>query len=409
MKTETAVAATHPIVDEPVPLPKRWGEAEQARLSAMLLQGSLFYWKGPQTKALLDEFRKQYPLKYATPCSSGTASVHIAVAALRLKPGDEVIVPGVTDMGTVIGILYQQAVPVFADLDPGTFTLDPADVRRKVTAKTKAIIAVHLAGNACDLAGLGKIAKEHSLVLIEDCAQAWGCRWQGRPIGTIGEFGCFSLNDFKHISCGDGGIVGTNHEGFGPGLGRWGDKGYDRVGGIRDPEFLAPNYRMSEPQAAIGAEQLVKLPGIIARRIHLGKYLTSLLEGIPGLILPAVAPGNTHSYWFYMPRFDLARLTRPRAEIAAALDAEGVSVSPCYLTAPLYRYPVFQNHSFFGGSWPIREFGLTSMDYRQVSLPATEGIIDETVAVRPFSEAWTDTYVEKVAKAFRTVFKRYAR
>jgi perosamine synthetase len=285
----------------------------------------------------------------------------------------------------------------------------PADVRRKVTAKTRAIIAVHLAGNACDLAGLGKVARDHSLALIEDCAQAWGCRWQGRPIGTIGDFGCFSLNDFKHISCGDGGIVGTNNEAIGPSLGRWGDKGYDRVGGIKDPEFLAPNYRMSEPQAAIGAAQLVKLPGIIERRIQLGKYLTSLLEGIPGLSQQTVLHGNTHSYWFHMPRFDLARLSRPRAEVAAALDAEGVSVSPCYLTAPLYRYPVFLNHSFFGGSWPIREFGLTSMDYRQVSLPATEAIIAETVAVRPFNEAWTESYVEKVAKAFRTVFRRFAR
>jgi dTDP-4-amino-4,6-dideoxygalactose transaminase len=399
----------HPIVDEPVPVPKRWGDAEQVRLSAMLLQGSLFYWNGPQTTALVEEFRRQYPLKYLAPCSSGTAAVHIAVASLRLKPGDEVIVPAITDMGTVIGILYQQAVPVFADLDAGTFTLDPADVRRRVTPKTRAIIAVHLAGNASDVGGLGKIAKEHSLVLIEDCAQAWGACWQGRPVGTIGDIACFSLNDFKHISCGDGGIVGTNDERLGPDLGRWGDKGYDRIGGIRDPQFLAPNYRISEPQAAIGAAQLGKLPQIIERRIHVGKHLTSLLERIPGLILPAVAAGNTHSYWFYMPRLDLSLLKQTRAEIAAALSAEGVSVSPCYLNQPLYKYPVFQNHAFFGGSWPIRDFGLTSMDYTKVSLPETEAIISETLAVRPLNEAWTDAYTEKVAKAFRTVFTRAAR
>lgn len=402
-------APLHPIVDEPVPLPRRWGEAEQARLTEMLLQSSLFYWNGPQTTALLGEFRRQYPLKYLAPCSSGTAAVHIAVASLRLKPGDEVIVPAITDMGTVIGILYQQAVPVFADLDSRTFTLDPADVRRRLTAKTRAIIAVHLSGNASDMGGLGMIAKEKSIVLIEDCAQAWGARWQGRPVGTIGDLACFSFNDFKHISCGDGGIVGTNDEGLGPDLGRWGDKGYDRIGGIKDPQFLAPNYRISEPQAAIGAAQLGKLPDIVARRIHIGQFLTSLLEGIPGLILPAVAPGNTHSYWFYMPRLDLKRLKQTRAEIAGALNAEGVSVSPCYLTQPVHKYPVFQNHAFFGGTWPIRDFGLTAMDYRKVSLPETEAIVAETLAVRPLNEAWTDAYTEKVAKAFRTVFTRAAR
>jgi perosamine synthetase len=400
---------TRPIVDEPVPLPKRWGEPELARLTAMLRQDSLFYWKGPQTTALLEEFRKQYPLKYSHPCSSGTASIHIAVAALRLKPGDEVIVPAITDMGTVIGILYQQAVPVFADLDPHTYTLDPADVRRRLTAKTKAIIAVHLAGNACDLAGLGKIAKERSIALIEDCAQAWGARWQGRPVGTIGDIGCFSLNDFKIIACGDGGIVGTNDEGFGPSLGKWGDKGYDRLGGIRDPEFLAPNYRISEPQTAVAAAQMARLPDIVARRIHVGQYFTKLLEGIPGLSLPTVAAGNTHSYWFYMLRLDLKRFKQPRAEIGAALNAEGVSVANGCITNPLYKYPVFQDHSFFGGPWAIRAAGLTSMDYRQVSLPVTEAIMADSLCVRPFNEAWTDAYIEKVAKAFRIVLARFAR
>jgi perosamine synthetase len=397
-----------PIVDEPVPLPKRWGEPELLHLTAMLSQASLFYWKGPQTTALLDEFRKLYPLKYSHPCSSGTASLHIAVAALRLKPGDEVIVPAITDMGTVIGILYQQAVPVFADVDPHTYTLDPVDVRRRVTAKTKAIITVHLAGNASDLAGLGKLAKEHSLVLIEDCAQSWGARWQGRPVGTIGDIGCFSLNDFKIVGCGDGGIVGTNDERFGPGLGKWGDKGYDRAGGIKDPEFLAPNYRFSEPQAAVAAAQLVRLPGIVERRIHVGQYLTKLLEGIPGLSLPAVGAGNTHSYWFYMPRLDLKRFKKPRADITAALNAEGVSVANGCITNPVYKYPIFQNHTFFGGPWAIREAGFTSMDYRQVSLPVTEAIMADSLCVRPFNEAWTDGYIEKVAKAFRIVLGRFA-
>jgi len=408
MSTPATSPAAKPIVDEPCPMPVRWGPEELARLTAMLQQPSLFFWKGPQTTALLDGFQRQYPLKYCFPCSSGTASLHIAIAALRLRPGEEVIVPPITDMGTVIGILYQQGVPVFVDLDPRTYTLDPAAVQRAITAKTRAIIAVHLAGNPCDLAAIMALAREHHLAVVEDCAQAWGARYRGTPVGLIGDFGCFSLNDFKHIGCGDGGIVGTNSEVFGPGLNKWGDKSYNRVVGGRDPEDLAPNYRMSEPQSAVAAAQLGKLPGIVARRNHAGTRLTALLEGTPGLLLPQVAPGDTHSYWFYLLRLDLTRFTVDRATVAAALTAEGVVAGAGYLPRPMYHYPVFQNHNFFGGAWPVRDSGLTTMDYRTVCCPTAEAILKDCMILR-LNEAMTDGYIDKVARAVRAVATRLAR
>src|SRR5262245_23796607 len=188
------------VPDRPPRLP-RWGEPERERLTAMLGQDSLFYWKGPQTALLLERFRQLCPLKYAASCSSGTAALHIAVAAAGIGPGDEVITSPVTDIGTVIVVLFQQAVPVFADLGRNTYNLDPADVTRRITSKTRAIIAVHLAGNPCDLGALKALADQHGLVLIEDCAQAWGARYGGKPIGTSGHIGCFSLNDYKHVSC----------------------------------------------------------------------------------------------------------------------------------------------------------------------------------------------------------------
>jgi perosamine synthetase len=404
----TPPSVSPPLVDEPVPQPVRWGDAELARLTTMVGQSSLFYWKGPQTTALLEEFRRHYPLKYAFPCSSGTASLHIAVAALRLRPGDEVIVPPITDMGSVIGILYQQGVPVFADLDPRTYNLDPADVRRRITAKTRAIMAVHLAGNPCDLAALRALALEYHLILIEDCAQAWGARYQGTPVGLVGDFGCYSFNDFKHIACGDGGVVATNSERFGPGLTKWGDKSYDRVAGTRSPEELAPNYRMSEPQSAVAAAQLTKLTDIVARRNHAGEFLTSLLAGTPGVLVPTVVPGNTHSYWFYMLRLELAHFSATRAEFAAALVAEGVAAGSGYIPTTVYQYPVFQNHNFFGGAWPVRDHGMTTMDYRIVSCPVAEAIIADCLTLR-LNEAMSDAYLAKVARAFRAVAARFAR
>jgi len=408
MSTTSAPASTRPIVDEPVPQPVRWGAEELARLTAMVQQSSLFYWKGPQTTALGEEFRRHYPLKYCFPCSSGTASLHIAVAALRLKPGEEIITSPITDMGSVIGVLFQQGVPVFADLDPRTYNLNPADVRRRITAKTRAIMAVHLAGNPCDVTALKAIAQEHNLVLIEDCAQSWGARHRGTPVGLIGDFGCYSFNDFKHIACGDGGIVGTNSETYGPGLTKWGDKCYDRVVGGRAPEELAANYRMSEPQSAVAAAQLGKLESIVARRHHAGELLTDLLAGTPGLLLPTVAPGDYHSYWFYLLRTEPARFRVSRNELAAALNAEGVAAGPGYIPTTVYRYPVFQNHNFFGGTWPARDLGLTTMDYRQVSCPVAEAIIQDCLTLR-LNEAMTDAYIEKVAHAVRAVVGRLVR
>ncbi len=408
MSTPAASPVPSPIVDEPLPLPQRWGDAELTRLTAMVRQPSLFYWKGPQTTALVEEFRRHYPLKYCHPCSSGTASLHIAVSALRLRPGDEVIVAPITDMGSVIGILFQQGVPVFADLDPRTYQLDPAAVRRAITAKTRAIMAVHLAGNACDLTALSAIAKEHSLILIEDCAQSWGAKHRGTPVGLVGDFACFSFNDFKHIACGDGGMVATNSEVYGPGLSKWGDKSYDRVTGGRDPEELAPNYRISEPQSAVATAQLTKLNAIVARRNRTGELLTSLLAGAPGVLLPVVAKGDTHSYWFYMLRLELARFRVPRADLAAALTAEGVACGAGYIPRPVYQYPVFRNHNFFGGAWPVRDAGLTKMDYRAVSCPVAEAILTDCLTLR-ITEAMTDAYVEKVGRAFTTVVKRLAK
>jgi dTDP-4-amino-4,6-dideoxygalactose transaminase len=397
-----------PIVDEPLPLPHRWGEAELNRLTAMVAQRSLFYWQGPQTAALLDEFRKHYPLRHAFPCSSGSAALHIAVAALRLKPGDEIIVSPITDMGSVIGILYQQGVPVFVDLDPRTYNMDPAAIRAAITPRTRAIMAVHLAGNPCDMTAIRAIANAHNLVVIEDCAQSWGARHQGTPVGLLGDLACYSFNDFKHVSCGDGGIVGTNRADLGPGLAKWGDKCYDRAAGTRDPAELAPNYRMGEPLAAVAAAQLTKLDDIVARRVRNGARLTAALAGTPGILPPVTRPGDTHSHWFYLLRLELAVLTVNRQSFVDALKAQGVAAGAGYIPTPVYRYQVFQNHNFFGGTWPARDLGATTMDYTRVHCPVAEAILADCVTL-PVNEAMTDRYLDKVALALRTVAARFAR
>ncbi|WP_415910960.1 DegT/DnrJ/EryC1/StrS family aminotransferase [Oleiharenicola sp. Vm1] len=387
----------------------RWGAAELARLTAMVDQPSLFYWKGPQTDALLAEFRRTYPLQWCMPCSSGTAALHIAVAALQFPPGSEIITSPVTDMGSVIGILYQQLVPVFADIDPHTYNLDPAAIRRAITPKTKAIMVVHLAGNPSDMTAILALAREHHLAVIEDCAQSWGAAHRGRAVGLFGDLACYSFNEFKHVSCGDGGIVGTNDQRFGPTLAKWGDKHYDRVAGGRNPEALSPNYRLSEPQAAVAAAQLTKLDAIVAAHIRLGSRLLSHLRALalPGVALPAIDPRDTHSFWFCLLRLDPAAFRCPRDEFVAALQAEGVAAQAGYIPKPVYGYPLFQNHNFFGGGWPLRDAGLTTMDYRTVRCPAAEALLATGISL-PISPALTDEIVDQTAAAIAKVARHFA-
>lgn len=394
-------------VSRPSPKAARWGEPELQQLTAALKQNSLYYWNNTQTKLLMERFRAIYGHKFVQPCSSGSASLHIAVAAAGIAPGDEVITSGVTDIGTVIGVLFQQAVPVFADLEPQTGCLEPADVERKITPKTRAIIAVHLAGNPCKLAELKEIADKHKLILIEDCAQAWGALYRGKPVSSVGQIGCFSLQDSKHISCGDGGVVATGDEKLGPLLIKFGDKGTNRLNPKDTATALGANYRMSELQAAFVAAQLTRLEGIAARRSRLGNLLTEELAGVPGVLTHQVRPEDRCVYWFYLARLVPEKLRCDRATFVKALGAEGANFNPGYIAVPVYGMPMFQNHSFFAGHWPARECGLTNMDYTKVKCPETEAILKTCMLFR-VSEAMDEDYIRQVAKAVRKVAKYYA-
>ena len=407
MNNSTSTLETHqPLVQRPMPLPKRWGEAEREQLEEMLEQKSLFYWKGPKTDLLIERFQAYYPLEHVMACSSGTAGIHIAVLAAGIAPGDEVIVPPITDMGTMIGVLYQGAVPVFADLEAHTYNLDPRDVAAKITPRTKAVIAVHLAGNPCDLQALRALCDQHDLVLIEDCAQAWGARYNGQPIGTIGDIACFSLNDFKHIGCGDGGIVASNHPEFGPKLQMSGDKNYKRDGSINFLEGLAPNYRISEPQSAVAAAQMLKMSQIAAKRGAMGHLLSEHLQDVDGISLPQIRDEDDWSCWFYLLRVDAEEFGCDSKTFAADLGKEGVPCSAGYIKIPIYKFPVFQNEAFFAGTWPTKMAGLTTMEYRDVCCPETEAILESCVQI-PINQAMDEDWIEGVGRAIRKIAANY--
>lgn len=402
-KTNTlALHGGDPVITKAPVRANRWGATELERLRGMVDQPSLFYWKNRQTEAMLEEFRKHYAFEHIMPCGSCSAALHIAVAAAGIGPGDEVITSAVTDMGTVIGVLYQQAVPVFADIDPDTFNLDPRDVEKKITSRTRAIIVVHFSGNPCEMEAFLEIGRKHDLLIIEDCAQAWGATYRGQPVGTMGDLGCYSFDDFKHLSCGDGGLVASNREAIGKRLQPFGDKGYDRSGGPRNPAILAPNYRMSEPQAAVAAGQLEGLEELAAGRARMGDRLDARLEGIPGVQIPKRDKGDRHTFWFYTIKLDLGQLSCDRDTFVKALNAEGVLANDGSFPSTTYQWRVFQEHAFFNGRWPLKEEGGTEMDYSRVSCPAAEFVIEQWFRLILF-EGMDAAYLDGAAAAIRKV------
>lgn len=400
-----AAAGGKPAKTKPFRKQPRYGEAEMEQLKQVIAQGTLFYAHGKKVYELEKTFAAMHGAPHAVACTSGTAAIHTALMAAGISPGDEVITAPITDAGTVLPILWQGAVPVFSDLDGATYNMDPASVKDRVTPKTKAILAVHLAGNACDLYALRDIADEHKLMLIEDCAQAHGTRYHGNAIGTIGQIGCFSYNEFKHISCGDGGVVITDDPALAQKMRLATDKGYNRAPGAaqRNTNFLANNYRMTELQGAVALAQLGKLDSIVQRRRAWCAGLTERLAGIEGIALPKVTYGCDPTWWFYMVRVIPGVLKANADAFVAAMKAEGVPLGAHYIGRPVYEYPIFQDHTPFArGDHPFN-----SRDYSKNRCPEAEAILD-TCVMLTINESYDEQDLEETAKAYHRA-ARYLR
>ncbi|WP_309252395.1 DegT/DnrJ/EryC1/StrS family aminotransferase [Paenibacillus spongiae] len=383
---------------------RRFGDEELLELKEALEQNTLFYHYGQKVKTFLTRFNELYGVPYSVAASSGTAAIHIALGAAGVSVGDEVITSPITDQGTVVGILYQNAIPVFADLDPHTYNMDPVSIESRITSRTKAIVAVHLAGNPCEMDPIMDIARKYGLKVIEDCAQSYLTRYRGRLAGTIGDYGCFSTNDFKHISTGDGGIVTVNsgREADYHTAHAFADKNYRRLGQdvIRDLHGIAPNYRMTELQGAVGIAQLSKLPGICSSRSHHGQRLTWAIAGLNGITAPQVNAGNESTYWFYMLRVDEGVLGASREEFSEALAQEGIPNVPGYIPEVVYMQPLFQKREAYAGShFP---FDLTGITYERGICPTAEGILRTAVRLS-ISEFYTDQDIDEMGAGIRKV------
>jgi dTDP-4-amino-4,6-dideoxygalactose transaminase/predicted dehydrogenase len=360
--------------------------------------------------ALVPEFERRFAFAYGVPyavaSTSGTAAIHVALGALDLNPGDEVITAPITDMGTIIPILSQGAIPVFADID-ATWNMDPASVEQRITPRTKAIVAVHLFGNPCDMDALLAVANRHGLPLIEDCSQAHWTEYKGRLVGTLGHIGCFSFQQSKHMTTGDGGMTITSNPAYYERMKLFADKGYARKGwGSRAYLFHAPNYRMTELVGAVGLVQLEKVAGVVARRHELGEQLTQLLSRIDGVEPAPVTPGAKHSYWLYPMRVHAASAEA----VAEEMVRQRLWVMAGYTGKPIYlcSESLTGKKTYGTSEWPFTCNPGVSYEYSEGLCPVAEESLKHLVCI-PLDESRDRDYVERVASVVASAMAAVSR
>jgi len=378
---------------------RSFGEEEIAFLADVIRSGKLFSVSGTFVKALEKRFAETLGVKHAYACASGTAAVHAAIAALNPEPGDEIITSPITDMGALSPILYQGAIPVFADVDPHSCNLSAQTIEPCISERTRAIVVTHLFGNPCDMSEIMKLAETHNLPVIEDCAQSFLARSHGRLVGTFGKVSCFSLQQGKHITTGEGGLVVTNDEDIARRLFLFVNKAW----GYGDPQpdhyFLALNYRMSELQGAVALAQLPKLAGGVDQRIRMAAKLTQRLESLRGVSTPKVSANNTHVYWKYCLRVDHNEIPGGPLTLAEDLKDLGVASVPRYIQKPAFMCEVFQKQRTFGNSrYPFTLARPEAVDYSAVRFPGAFSAL-EGILVLPWNERYTEPHVDYIARS----------
>jgi len=383
---------------------KKWGYEELREVLEVFESGRYYRYDGSKVIEFERHFAKAYGVRHAIASTSGTAAIHVALGMLDPEPGSEIITGPITDLGSIVPILYQQCLPVFADTDPATYCMDPAEIERLITPRTAAIMVIHLFGNPCDMDAIMGIAERHRLPVIEDCSQAHYTQYKGRLCGTIGDIGAFSLQASKHITTGEGGMTITRRKALAERGALFADKGWARGGwGPRAYEFLGLNYRMTELQGAVGCGQIGKLEWVTSQRNRNGDRLTELIGDAPGLRPQQVTPGGKHTYWLYGLTVERDARFTPQ-EFAVALTAEGLGAGVGYIGAPIFRCAaaLWDKRTFGRSGLPFTLPGVSEGSYGADACPRTQGLLDRMITL-PMSEFFDDRDIEAMARAIRKV------
>lgn len=350
----------------------RFDEKEIEYIREVLESGFISSTSGNMNQRFEDAFAEKVGVKYAITFNSGTSTMHACLAAAGVGPGDEVIVPALTVISTASVVLHQNAVPVFADIDYKTFNIDPDDIKKRITSRTKAIIPVSLYGLPVDYDSIMELARDHNLVVIEDDAQALLAKYKGRTVGTVGHMASFSFENSKHMTTGDGGIVTTNDEEYAVKVRKFASLGYAGLkakdGRIRkilkdelqDPDYkrhdsFGWNYRMPEVAAAIGLRQLEKLDMFVEQRCKIARLYNEVINDTECkyLVPQHVPDGYINTYYTFAVRFEGEELGIDWREFRKKyIEFGGDGIYAAWTV--VYLEDVMRNYNFYGKGCPHR-------------------------------------------------------
>lgn len=407
-----ALFGGRPVLDRPYPNYNALGKEEERAvvkvmrrrvISDFLGSGGDKFLGGKYVREFEAMMRRMFKAKYAVSFNSATTALQGAVAALGIGPGDEVITSPYTMSATGSSILLNNAVPIFADLDPETFSLDAKSIEAKITKRTKAIMVVNIFGGSSDFDKILPLAKKYNLKIIEDNAQGIGAKYKNKFLGTVGDAGVFSFNVHKNLQCGEGGVLTTNNKkvAFRAQLVRnHGEVVLDDLGETVPYEpVIGSNYRLSELHAAVAVEQLKKINILNGRRVELAEYLSLKLKKFPWLASPKIIKNTTHAYYFYPFRFIKEKTVISRETFRDAMVAEGFSVREGYLK-PLYLIPLYQKKQpYVNSKYPFT----AKHKYYKGMLPKVEKLEKEnmmltTICHYPRTKKDIDKFISAIDK-----------
>lgn len=420
MKKKLALLGGEKIRTKPFPPHPVLGSQEKKQIddvlktglmSGFIAQAGNHFLGGPKVQKLEELFKNYFKVKYAIACNSATAGLHMAVAAAGIGPGDEVIVTPYTMTASASAILMANAIPVFADIKEDIYCIDPKQIKKKITPRTKAILVVHLFGQAADMDEIMALAKRYKLVVIEDAAQSPAATYKKKFAGTIGDAGIFSLNQHKTITTGEGGVVVTNNRNIAEKsrlIRNHGEVITANMGVTDIVNLLGWNYRMTELEAAVGIAQFKRLDYLTDYRIGLVEYLSGLLKkcDFPGIELPVVYPWNRHVYFTYPLKFKEKIIGIKRPTFIKALNAEGIPFGQGYVK-PIYLEPLYQKKLCYGKKHcPFScTFYKGRADYKKGVCPVTERMYEKELIITSLCRyPAKKTDIKDIARAFEKIF-----
>ena len=384
------------------------GVEEMERLRAVLDAGVLTATKGIQTPELEARVGAITGHRSVIACSSGTAAIHAAIAACDPEPGDEIVTTSITDMGALTPILFHGAIPVFADVDARTGMVTADTVRAAMSERTRAVIVTHLFGVPAPVDAIADAADAAGAMVIEDCAQAFLTERGGRLVGTFGAMACFSTQQGKHVTTGEGGLIATDDDQLARRARMFINKAWPYGEAEPDHEFLALNYRTTELQSAVANAQFDKLEaGVQQRQATVARFLAGIGE-VAGVGAPALADGDVATWWKVPLLVDPDRVPGGPVGLAAALAGHGVASAPRYIRRPAFECAVFRDQRTFGSSrWPFTLARPEALDYSRTRFPGTYRYL-ERVLVVPWNERYDDGHADSIARVVRDAVQELA-